>query len=107
METFIIPFSNVPQDFTIILANRELRLVTKWNASEEGGWLLDIFDGITDESIIAGIPLVTGADLFGQYEYLNLGGRLVVYTDGDELATPTLENLGVESNVYFQTGVEA
>lgn len=107
MDTFIIPFSNVPQDFSITLANKELRMVTKWNASDEGGWLLDIFDGITDASIISCVPLVTGADLLEQYEYLGLGGRLIVYTDGDELATPTLENLGVESNVYFQTEVEA
>lgn len=106
MQTFLIPLSNVPQDFTITLSDRELRLVTKFNPSEEGGWTLDIFDAETDESIIANIPMVTGADLLAQYEYLNLNGRLIVFTDGDELATPTLENLGVESNLYFQTEVE-
>lgn len=107
METFLIPLLNIPQDFNITLANRELRLVTKWNDSLEGGWELDIYDGVTGESIIAGIPFVTGADLLAQYEYLNLNGKLIVYTDGDELAVPTLENLGVESNLYFQTEVSA
>jgi len=36
-------------------------------------------------------------------EYLGFNGELVVFTDGDELMPPTLLNLGVESNVYFQT----
>jgi len=105
METFLIPLLNIPQDFTITLSNRELRIVSKWNPAEDGGWTLDIFDGETDEPIIANIPMVTGADLLAQYEYLNLNGRLVVFTDGDETAVPTLENLGVESNLYFQTEV--
>lgn len=105
METFKIPLLNVPQDFDITLANRDLRIVSKWNSANEGGWVLDIYDGNTGDSIIANIPMVTGADLLEQYEYLGLNGRLVVFTDGDELAVPTLENLGVESNLYFQTEV--
>lgn len=105
METFLIPLLNIPQDFFITLSNRELRLVSKWNPSYEGGWTLDIYDGDTDESIIANIPMVTGADLLAQYEYLNLNGRLIVFTDGNETATPTLDNLGVESNLYYQTEV--
>lgn len=106
METFLIPLLNIPQDFLITLANRELRLVTKWNPSDEGGWVLDIHDGETDTSIIAGIPMVTGADLLEQYEYLGLNGKLVVFTDGAETQVPTLENLGTESNLYFQTEVD-
>lgn len=105
METFLIPLLNVPQDFFITLANRELRIVTKWNPSDNGGWTLDIFDGETDASIVANIPMVTGADLLAQYEYLGLNGRLVVFTDGDETSVPTLQNLGTESNLYFQTEV--
>jgi len=101
LNTFKIPLLNVPQDFTITLSNRELRMVSKWN--DEGQiWVIDIYDGVTEESIVANIPMITGADLLEQYEYLGLNGRLVVFTDGDELAVPTLENLGVESNLYFQ-----
>lgn len=105
MENFLIPFSNTPQDFFITLANRELRLVNKFNPSPEGGWVIDIFDGETDEPIIMNIPLVTGCDLLEQYEYLGLKGKLIVFTDGDDKAIPTEANLGVESNVYFQTEV--
>lgn len=106
METFLVPLSNSPQDFLITLAGRELRLINKWNNSDEGGWVLDIFDGETNEPIVANIPMVTGCDLLEQYEYLGLNGRLIVFTDGDELAVPTLDNLGVESNLYFQSEVE-
>lgn len=105
METFLIPLLNVPQDFNITLANRELRIVSKWNPSTEAGWVLDIYDGVSDAAIVMNVPMVTGADLLEQYEYLGLNGKLVVYTDGAETAVPTLENLGVESNVYFQTEV--
>lgn len=105
LKTFLIPLANVPQEFFITLANRELKIISKWNDAEEGGWVIDIFDGETDASIVANIPLVTGADLLEQYEYLGLNGKLIVFTDGDETAAPTLENLGVESNLYFQTEV--
>lgn len=105
METFLVPLRNVPEDFGITLSGRELRLVNKWNDSPEGGWLLDIFDATTSAPIICGLPMVTGADLLEQYEYLGLNGKLIVFTDGDETATPTLNNLGVESNLYYKTEV--
>lgn len=105
METFLIPLLNVPQDFTITLANRELRIVSKWNDSVEAGWVIDIYDDITEEALVVCVPMVTGADLLEQYEYLNLNGKLIVFTDGDESAVPTLLNLGTESNLYFKTEV--
>lgn len=105
METFIIPLLNVPQTFDITLANRDLTLTSKWNDQPEGGWIIDIFDTQTNTPIICGIPMTCGNDLLAQYEYLGLNGRLIVYTDGDQTAVPTLENLGIESNLYFQSVV--
>ena len=105
METFLIPFQNVPQDFNITLANKEYRIVNKFNSAPEGGWVIDIYDGETDEPLVMNIPMVTGCDLLEQYEYLGIQGKLIVYTDGDELAVPSESNLGVESNVYFKTEV--
>lgn len=106
MDLFLVPLSNIPQEFNINLNGRELIILCKWNDMPEGGWIVDISDFITNQSIIAGIPLVTGCDLLEQYEYLELGGSLVIFTDGDANAVPTLENLGVESNLYYVTGVE-
>jgi hypothetical protein len=104
VENFLIPLLNVPQDFTISLNEIEYRIVTKYNDALEGGWVLDMYDGDSAEPIVMNIPMVTGCDLLEQYEHLNLGGKLIVFTDGDEKAVPTLDNLGVESNIYFQTG---
>lgn len=107
MEIFLLPLTNIPQEFNINLNGRELIVICKWNDMPDGGWVVDLLDFITNESIIAGIPLVSGADLLDQYEYLELGGGLVVFTDGDQNAVPTLENLGIESNVYYITEGEA
>jgi hypothetical protein len=105
MELFIIPVTNVPQKFAISLAGKDYLLTCKWNAAEEAGWVLDIADGITNEIIACNIPLITGADCLSGLEYLGISGELIVYTDGNELAVPTLENLGIESNLYFRTEI--
>ncbi len=103
--TFVLPLSNVPQTFEISLANKDYTMTCKWNDAFEAGWVLDFSDAITGVSIVANIPLITGADLLSGLSYLGFNGSLFVFTDGDDFATPTLLNLGVESNVYFVTEV--
>lgn len=103
MTNFLIPFLNVPQQFSISLAGKDYILFNKWNAAPDAGWVIDIVDSISNLPIVCNIPMVTGIDILAGLEYLNLGGLMIVYTDGNELAVPTLDNLGVESNVYFQT----
>lgn len=105
MTTFIIPLQNVPQSFAIALAGKEYIMTCRWNDADEGGWVLDFKDAITNENVASNIPLITGADCLAGLEYLEFNGRLIVFTDGDDFATPTLLNLGVESNLYFQTDV--
>ena len=80
-------------------------MTCRWNSAVEGGWVLDFTDADSGEPIVANIPLVTGVNLLDGLEYLGFNGELYVYTDGDQNAVPTLENLGVESNLYFQTEV--
>lgn len=103
MSTFLLPLVNIPQKFEISLAGVNYVLTSKWNNSDEGGWTLDIADATTGDPIVCGIPLITGADCLEGLSYLGINGSLVVYTDGDELAPPTYENLGVEGNLYFLT----
>jgi hypothetical protein len=103
MSTFLVPLTNVPQIFEIALGGVNYTLTCKWNDSDEGGWVLDITDVVSGDPIAANIPLITGADCLSGLEYLGITGQLVVFTDGDETAVPTLENLGVESNLYFLT----
>ncbi|MDH4163331.1 MAG: hypothetical protein OEW15_11680 [Nitrospirota bacterium] len=101
MTSFLIPLVNIPQQFTIDLAGVTYTLVNKWNDISQG-WILDILDG-SQNPIVCGIPFVTGTDLLAGLEYLGINGELIVYTNGDQWAVPTLNNLGVDSNLYFQT----
>ncbi len=105
MTTYIIPLTNVPQVFNISLAEVEYLMTVKWNNANEGGWVIDLADALTNTPIAANIPMITGADLLEGLQYLGIEGSLVIFTDGDQNAVPTLENLGVESNLYFLTDV--
>ena len=105
MSTFKIPLQNIPQQFEIALAGVNYTMICRWNDSADAGWTLDLADVDSGEPIVANIPLITGADCLAGLEYLGIEGQLIVITDGDETAVPTFENLGVESNLYFETDV--
>lgn len=107
MSLFLVPVQNIPQTFEISLAGVVYLMTCKWNDATDAGWLLDLADGITNESVVSNIPLITGADCLEGLEYLGINGRLLVDTDGDQTAVPTFTNLGVESNLYFETDVAA
>lgn len=94
-----IPLTADPQVFAIALAGVTYSLTLRWNTAAEC-WFLDIADR-SRQTILSGVPVVTGLDLLAQYEYLELGGMLVVQTDHDADAVPTLANLGTTSHVYF------
>lgn len=100
---FTIPLSNVPQTFNITLAGEQFVMTSKWN--EFDGWVIDLYSGVSGDPLVMDIPLVVGADLFEQYGYLGLPGQAIVYTEGDQYAEPTLENLGTMSNLYLLVDV--
>lgn len=103
MSLFEIPVSNVPQTFQIALGGREYLLTCKWNDAPDAGWVLDFADAESGEPIVAGLPVITGRNILNGLDYLNFGGKLFAYTEGDQYAVPTLENLGIESKLYFET----
>lgn len=102
MAIFEVPLTPKPQRFFIALAGVNYQLTVQWRAADEAGWTLDIADA-QSVPIVEGIPLVTGADLLGQYGYLGFGGQLRVQTDTDPDAVPTFTNLGGASHLYFVT----
>ncbi len=104
-QLFKIPLQNIPQTFQIQLGGVNYLMTCKWNSAPEAGWVLDLADVNTGLPIAANIPLITGADLLEGLAYLGINGKLYVYTDGGDFSVPTLDNLGVESNLYFQTDV--
>lgn len=103
-QLFKIPLDNTPQRFAIELAGQSLVIVSQWN-DEMPAWTIDIIDGATEQPLIMCLPLVSGVDLLAQHEYIGIPGQLIVYTDGDEFAPPTLENLGQEANLYYLVDV--
>lgn len=105
MSTFQLPLTNVPQSFQLTLAGIEYLMTCRWNDAADAGWVLDFADANTNVPIVSNIPLIVGADLLDGLDYLGFQGSLFVFTDGDQTAVPTLDSLGVESNVYFQTDV--
>lgn len=99
---YILPMSNVPQIFLIPLAGVTYTMTCKWNDPGQY-WCLDIADS-NDNAIVSNIPLITGADCLQGLDYLNINGSLYVLTNGaSPLDIPTLQNLGIDSNLYFVT----
>ena len=94
---YTIPLKPEPQSFGITLAGKEYRLTVRWFDAPETGWTLDIEEPEKAAPIITGIPLVAGADLLEQYDYLEFGGEL--WVEGE--LPPTLENLGTEVELVF------
>lgn len=93
------------QRFRITMAGLSYVMVAWWNDVSQT-WILDIYqdDGVTP--ILRGTPLVTGTDLLGQFEYLDIGrlGAMSVFTFGvghapDEI--PTFSDLGNEGQVFY------
>jgi len=94
-----IPLISQSQKFNIVLAGVSYKLNVHW-CIPANAWVLDMLDK-NDLAILTGIPLVTGVNLFDQYDYLNLGGQLIAATDNDPDLVPTYENLGSLGHLYF------
>lgn len=94
-----IPFSATPQTFTITLNGIAYKLTVKWNTIAQA-WVMDIGNA-SNNPIVQGIPLITGADLLAQYQYLGIGGSIICQTDNDTNAVPTYDNLGKTSHVFY------
>jgi hypothetical protein len=94
-----VPLTPNPQTIAISLAGTTYKLTFKWNP-RANYWVMDIATA-NGVPINSGIPLITGADLLAQYEYLGITGEMLVQTDHDTDAVPTFENLGIHGHLYF------
>lgn len=101
-EYFEIPTQPAPQRMTIQLSGVIYVIVMTWN-EPLGHWVMDFLDE-RDVLLLAGVPVVSGCDLLGQYRHLGFGGSLIAQTDGNADAPPTFENLGVTGRLYYVTG---
>lgn len=104
LQAFEIPLvPNQNQQFTVSLSGVQYSMTVRWNTPGQC-WVLDIED-INANPVLEGLPLITGADLLEQYQYLGFGGQLIVQTDFDVNAVPTFENLGTTGHLYFVTDI--
>lgn len=103
MSIFKIPFVNTNQKFNITLSGKNLIVTCNWN-QELPAWVVSIQDAATQEYLISGVALVTGANLFSQFYYTGVRNVLVAYTNGDPGEIPTFDSLGNESQVLYITG---
>lgn len=99
-----IPLQANHQQLQVVLAGVIYTLVVRWNQPSQC-WIMSVFDN-SSNPILQGIPLVTGLDLLGQFEYLALGaaGQFIVQTDHDTFNVPTFTNLGITGHLYFLPG---
>jgi hypothetical protein len=94
-----IPLSPKPQQLSISLSGQTyiLRLTWCWPVQ---AWVLDVSDSVGN-ALVSGVPLVTGADLLEQFEYLGIGGQLIVQSDASVDVVPTFTSLGQRSHVFY------
>lgn len=85
--------------FSIQLKGVSYNMAYHWN-TPSNCWLMDIADA-NGNLLVGSVPLVTGADLLGQFSYLNIGGALLAQTSNDANAVPTYANFGLEGNLFF------
>jgi hypothetical protein len=100
-NVFEIPLDvGTPQQFSVTLSQVDYLMTLRYRNVDEGGWILDIAD-TSGNSIVEGIPLVTGCDLLEQYKHLGFAGELRVQTTSNSGAVPTFENLGDAGKLYW------
>lgn len=97
-----IPLTPRPQTFSATFPNGNtynFRLIYQFN--DDDCWLMDIAD-VDGNTLVAGVPLVTGADLLAQYAYLGLGVKMWVTTDADLAEPPHWWNLGTSAHLWIE-----
>ena len=102
--SYEIPLTPGAQKLSVKLGETVYNMVIRWNTSDEGGWILDIYNRDGTAKLL-GVPFTTGNDLLEQYAYLGFGGKLFCGTDGDLTIPPTYDNLGLTAHLYWEPDV--
>ena len=100
-SVYEIPLIPQSQTLEVTILGVSYFFAVSWR-NAAGLWFLDIMD-VSQSPIVLGIPLVTGTDLLAQYAYLGLGFAVYVISDGDPMALPTFDNLGLTSHLDIGT----
>lgn len=97
-DFFSVPALPTPQSFGISLGGLDLNMNLAFKGA--AGWVMDVANNVGD-TLLSGVPLVTGGNLLEQFEHLGIPGGLWVQTKNAPDAVPTFDNLGVESFLFY------
>lgn len=97
-DFFSVPALPTPQSFGISLGGLDLNMNLAFKGA--AGWVMDVASNVGD-TLLSGVPLVTGGNLLEQFEHLGIPGGLWVQTKNAPDAVPTFDNLGVESFLFY------
>lgn len=97
-----------PQTFNVSLAGTTYQFNMYWIGPSGGvavpqpgnNWNLDIADN-NGNQLVAGVPMLPGADLMAQFPDLGFPGQLWVVVDYDSTAVPGFNDFGVNAHLYF------
>lgn len=94
-----LPFSSVPsRRFTTQLGDAEYTFETRFN-DRSGVWTFDLYDGASQQLMVASVPMVLGQDLLEPYNF-GIGSILCVDANGTGIdAGP--DDLGDRVKVYW------
>lgn len=106
--TFEVPTAPLPQSYSITFPNGVTYTLSFQYlfVVDNPCWILDISDSLGNP-IVCGVPLITGADLLAQFEYLGFDCSMFSTTDGDQTAPPNFYNLGTAGHLRISTPVGA
>lgn len=102
MAIYEVPLSPNPQTLSIAFPNGvKYQLTLTYLFKPNDCWNLDIADDQGNQ-ILCGVPLVSGVDLFSQYDYLNFDCSMYCTVDGDASADPKFYNLGITAHLWIE-----
>lgn len=106
----ITPSENQTFSITLPVNNQNITLTLSFRWNDQGNyWFMNITDN-SGNQILDAVPLLSGAypsgDLFGQYQYLGLGGAFIMPTTTVTNQDPNFDDLGTDFVLVWTDSVE-
>ncbi len=97
----IIPITNTQQNQTIQttlnINNKNVILTIDLNFNRIANyWTMNITDTASNNRLLSGVPLLYGANLLGQFEYLQIGEWYIDKVTNTPLDSPDANSLGTD-----------